>query len=426
MAYTLGIVLFALGILFSICLHEAGHMGTAKAFGMKVTKYFAGFGPTLWSFRRGETEYGVKAIPAGGFVKIVGMTPLEDDIDPKDEPRAFWRKPLWQRTVVLAAGSVTHFILGFALLWVTAFAVGVPNQTDAPGARAEIGQVLPCVVVEYDTEKAQQRSDCRPGDAKSPAQAAGLHDGDVVTKVDGVPVADWQALVEKVRKAGDTPVTLTYERDGTERSARVDLVQSERPKFDEKENRYLIDPETGKVRPENLEKVGTMGVAAQPTITFGPVQSVGIAGEYTGMVFTGTFTAIKKFPEKVPKLIDALAGEKRDAETPISVVGASRLGGEAAQEGIWPFFFFMLASLNVFIGIFNLIPLLPLDGGHIAIAWFEKVRSWFAAKRGRPDPGRVDYTKLMPLTYAVILVFGGISLLTIVTDIVNPISILSP
>ena len=426
MAYTLGIVLFALGILFSICLHEAGHMGTAKAFGMKVTKYFAGFGPTLWSFRRGETEYGVKAIPAGGFVKIVGMTPLEDDIDPKDEPRAFWRKPLWQRTVVLAAGSVTHFILGFALLWVTAFAVGVPNQTDSPGARAEIGQVLPCVVVEYDTEKAQQRSDCRPGDAKSPAQAAGLRDGDVVTKVDGVPVADWQALVEKVRKSGDTPVTLTYERDGAERSARVDLVQSERPKFDEKENRYLIDPETGKVRPEDLEKVGTMGVAAQPTITFGPVDSLGVAGEYTGMVFTGTFTAIKKFPEKVPKLIDALAGEKRDAETPISVVGASRLGGEAAQEGIWPFFFFMLASLNVFIGIFNLIPLLPLDGGHIAIAWFEKVRSWFAAKRGRPDPGRVDYTKLMPLTYAVILVFGGISLLTIVTDIVNPISILSP
>ena len=128
----------------------------------------------------------------------------------------------------------------------------------------------------------------------------------------------------------------------------------------------------------------------------------------------------------MPKLIDALSGEKRDPETPISVVGASRLGGEAAEAGIWPFFFFMLASLNVFIGIFNLIPLLPLDGGHIAIAWFEKVRSWFAAKRGRPDPGRVDYTKLMPLTYVVILVFGGISLLTIVTDIVNPISILSP
>jgi membrane-associated protease RseP (regulator of RpoE activity) len=426
MAYTLGILLFAFGILFSVCLHEAGHMATAKAFGMKVTKYFAGFGPTLWSFRRGETEYGVKAIPAGGFVKIVGMTPLDDDVDPSDEPRAFWRKPLWQRTVVLSAGSITHFILGFALLWLTAFAVGVPNAEGSPGARAEIGQVLPCVVVEYDTEKAQQRSDCRAGDPRSPAQAAGLHAGDVVTKIDGVTVTSWQALVDKVRKAGASTVNLTYERGGDTRTARVDLVETERPKYDEKKKAFLVDPKTGKTKPEDVQKVGTMGVTQELEITFGPVESIGIAGEYSGMVFTGTFTAIKKFPEKVPKLFSALAGEKRDAETPISVVGASRLGGEAAEAGVWPFFFFMLASLNVFIGIFNLIPLLPLDGGHIAIAWFEKVRTWWAAKRGRPDPGRVDYTKLMPLTYAVILVFGGISLLTIVTDIVNPISILSP
>ena len=156
-----------------------------------------------------------------------------------------------------------------------------------------------------------------------------------------------------------------------------------------------------------------MGVVKQPTITVGPVEGIGAAGHYTGQVFVGTFTAIKKFPEKVPKLFDALAGEKRDAETPISVVGASRLGGEAAEAGIWPFFFFLLAGLNIFIGIFNLVPLLPLDGGHIAIAWFERVRSWFAAKRGRPDPGRVDYTKLMPVTYVVILIFGGISLLTL-------------
>ncbi len=425
-AYVLGIVLFALGIFISVCIHEAGHMGTAKAFGMKVTKFFAGFGPTLWSFRRGETEYGLKAIPAGGFVKIVGMTPLDDDVDPADEHRVFWRKPLWQRTVVLVAGSITHFIIGFLLLWITAVAVGVPNSTGAPGARAEIGKVLPCVIVEYDTTQAQQRSDCKPGDARSPAQAAGLHDGDVVTKVDGATVTTWESLVDKVRSAGAREVTLTYRRDGEERTSRVDLVQSERPKFDEKENRYLIDPKTGKVKPEDLEKVGTMGVMAQPTITFGPIESVGIATDYTGTVFTGTFVAIKKFPEKIPKLFEALAGGERDKETPISVVGASRLGGEAAEAGLWPVFFMILASLNIFIGIFNLIPLLPLDGGHIAIAWFERVRSWFAAKRGRPDPGRVDYTKLMPVTYVVILIFGGISLLTIVTDIVNPISFLNP
>jgi membrane-associated protease RseP (regulator of RpoE activity) len=426
MAYTLGIVLFAFGILFSICLHEAGHMGTAKAFGMKVTKYFAGFGPTLWSVKRGETEYGLKAIPAGGFVKIVGMTPLDDDVEVADEHRAFWRKPLWQRTVVLSAGSITHFILGFALLWFTAFAVGVPNGEGLPGARAEIGTISQCVIVKWDTSKVEQRSDCRPGDPASPAKQAGLRPGDVVTAVDGAPVGNFQALIEKIRPAHEDSVAITYRRDGVERTARLDLVQSERPKFDKKTKQLLVDPETGKVKPENLEQVGTMGVTPQPDITFGAFDSIGIAGEHTSAIFTGTFTAIKKFPEKVPKLIDALAGEKRDADTPISVVGASRLGGEAVEAGIWPFFFMLLAGLNIFIGIFNLIPLLPLDGGHIAIAWFEKARSWIAARRGRPDPGRVDYTKLMPVTYVVILVFGGVSLLTIVTDIVNPISFLTP
>src|SRR3954449_7148783 len=127
MAFTLGIVLFAFGIFFSVCLHEAGHMGTAKAFGMKVTRYFAGFGPTLFSFRRGETEYGIKAIPAGGFVKIVGMTPQDDDVEPGDEARAMWRFPVWKRTIVLSAGSVTHFILGFVILWVTLAFVAIPN-----------------------------------------------------------------------------------------------------------------------------------------------------------------------------------------------------------------------------------------------------------------------------------------------------------
>jgi membrane-associated protease RseP (regulator of RpoE activity) len=160
-----------------------------------------------------------------------------------------------------------------------------------------------------------------------------------------------------------------------------------------------------------------------PTVTYGPGQAIGQTWDYTGTIFTGTFSAIGKFPEKVPKLITALTGGQRDPETPISVYGASVLGGEAADAGLWEFSILMLASLNVFIGVFNLFPLLPLDGGHIAIAWFERARAWFAAKRGRPDPGRVDYTRLMPVTYVVILIFGSISLLTIAADIVNPISI---
>ena len=182
----------------------------------------------------------------------------------------------------------------------------------------------------------------------------------------------------------------------------------------------------GTLEDPELQTVGVLGIAAQrpvATVTYGPVESVGQSLSYAGDMFVGTFRALGKFPEKVPKLIDALQGEERDPETPVSVVGASRIGGEAVQQGVWPIFFLLLASLNLFIGVFNLFPLLPLDGGHIAIAWFERVRSWLAAKRGRPDPGRVDYTKLMPITYAVVLIFGGITLLTVATDIVNPITL---
>jgi RIP metalloprotease RseP len=146
MAYTLGIVLFAVGILVAVCLHEAGHMGTAKYFGMKVTRYFVGFGPTLWSFRRGDTEYGVKALPLGGFVKIIGMTP-QDDVEPGDEPRAMWRFAVWKRTIVMSAGSAAHFILAFVALWVMFVLVGVPNGNRTDTAPAKVAAVSPCVVV---------------------------------------------------------------------------------------------------------------------------------------------------------------------------------------------------------------------------------------------------------------------------------------
>lgn len=415
--FVIGVVLFALGILFSVCLHEAGHMLTAKSFGMKVTRYFVGFGPTLFSFRRGETEYGLKAIPAGGFVKITGMTPQDDDVEPHEKHRAFWSKPVWQKTIVLAAGSITHFILGFILLWVTAVFVGIPNQPGAPSARAEIGEVAKCVE-SFDVAKARYTS-CRAGDPESPAYKAGLRSGDIITAVNGSAVKDWKEMGEALR-ADKENVSLTVERDGDTKTFTVTPVEVARPKPDATENKQ------GGVDQKDMQKTRVIGIGLQPTITVGAVSGVAVATDYTGKIFTGTFTALKKFPEKVPKLVDALMGEERDPETPVSVVGASVIGGEAAKAGLWPVFFFLLASLNIFIGIFNLFPLLPLDGGHIAIAWFERVRSWWAAKRGRPDPGRVNYEKLMPITYAVIIIFGGISLLTIATDIVNPISLYGP
>lgn len=258
--------------------------------------------------------------------------------------------------------------------------------------------------------------DCGSRDPRSPAATLGLRPGDVVTAVNGTAVRSWDDLVDRIRAAGDRPVRLTYTRDGRTRTGVARLVAAERPKRDAK-----IDAQTGAAKLGDLERVGTLGVSPAPTVTVGPVEGVAVAGELTGRLFAGTFRALAAFPEKIPNLVDALFGAERDPNGPVSVVGASRIGGEAVDAGLWPVFVLLLAQLNLFIGVFNLFPLLPLDGGHIAVAWFEKARSWWAGKRGRPDPGRVDYAKLMPVTYAVILVFGGITLLTVATDIVNPI-----
>jgi membrane-associated protease RseP (regulator of RpoE activity) len=416
-----GIVVFAIGILVSVCLHEAGHMGTAKAFGMKVTRYFVGFGPTLWSFRKGETEYGVKAIPAGGFVKIVGMTPQDDDVEPGDERRAMWRFPVWKRTVVMAAGSVTHFILGLVILWGLFAFVALPDADKLETQRAPIGRVEACVPAQWELnpETGRPTTCTEEADGPSPAKQLGLQNGDVITAVGGATVTSWAATTQQIRAAGGKTIEITYERNGQSRTGSVSIPVVERLKRDLPEG---ITP--AEITDEHLEKVGILGIAAEPPkTTAGPVAAFGLTGEQTVLMFKGTFESLKKFPEKVPKLWAALTGAERDPETPISVVGASRIGGELAEQREWPSFLLLLAGLNFFVGIFNLLPLLPLDGGHIAIAWFERVRSWLYARIGRPDPGRVDYYKLMPVTYAVILIFGGFFLLTVAADIVNPITL---
>ncbi len=411
--YALGVLLFALAIAASIMLHEAGHMVTAKRFGMKVTQYFLGFGPTLWSFKRGETEYGVKAIPAGGFVKIIGMTPLEEDGEKAEEPRAFWRAPVWKRTIVLSAGSLTHFALGFVLLYICALVAGLPvNPREEP---ARIDAVTACVVVPFDTHETGSLRECKPGDPAGPAKAAGLRAGDQITEVGGTPTPTQGEMLKAVRAAPAGAVPVTILREGKRQQLTVELVRVTRPPLD-------ATTDDGK-----REQVSAMGVLLEqppPTRTFGPFESLDKSVEYTGIFFRGTFTALANFPEKIPPLIDALTGAERDPNGPISVVGASRLGGEALateRPGGLTTFLLILAGLNFFIGVFNLFPLLPLDGGHIAVIWFERARSWFAARLGRPDPGRVDYNKLLPITYVVIFIFGGISLLTIAVDIVNPV-----
>jgi len=415
--FVLGVVLFALGIAVSIALHEAGHMWTAKAFGMRVRRYFIGFGPKVFSFRRGETEYGLKAVPAGGFVKIVGMTPLEE-VAPEDRDRVFWKFPLWQRTIVLVAGSATHFALALLIFYAAAVATGLPNPAaqsfkplDAPPV---VGQVSACVIPGFDLTKDKTLRDCRAGDPVGPAKTAGLRHGDLVTSIGGTPVTTYGDLVKAVRAAPPGAVELTYLRDGTAHTTTADLVATQRP--------ALTD--TAMTGP--LTTVSAIGISVRypkRILHYSAAGALGGAVTFLGSTVEQTFKALGAFPSKIPKLFDALGGGERDQETPISVVGASRIGGEAVQLGAPIIFLALLGGLNVFIGVFNLFPLLPLDGGHVAVAWFERVRSWLAARRGLPDPGRVDYNKLLPATYLVVLLFGGLTLLTLAADIVNPITL---
>ncbi|HEX2145972.1 MAG TPA: site-2 protease family protein [Glycomyces sp.] len=417
LAYITGIVLFALAILISVSLHEAGHMLTAKAFGIKVTRFFVGFGPTLWSFRKGETEYGVKGIPLGGFVKITGMTPLEEEeeVEEKDRPRVFWRKPLWQRTLVLAAGSITHFVIGFIALWILVSFVGVvanPAYADQVTESQEHAKVAVAECV-ASTDTGAAAGDCPEGQIAGPAAAAGIANGDEITAVGESPVTDWDSLVATVSDlTPGEPVAVTVANGGTERTVEV--------------TPYAATAQTEDGGTETVARLGVFvytDPAVSPTMTTGPIDGIGETFSFTGDMFKETFIALGQLPSKIPPLWDAIMGGERSDDSPVSVVGASRLGGEMVQYDQWAMFFMLLVVLNYFIGIFNLLPLLPMDGGHIAIAWYEKARSWVAARRGKPDPGRVDYLKLMPLTYAVIVLLGGFMLLTITADIVNPITI---
>ncbi|MEV6968831.1 site-2 protease family protein [Hamadaea sp. NPDC051192] len=411
MMLILGIALGALAILVSVSLHEAGHMLTAKMFGMKVTRYFIGFGPTLWSFRRGETEYGIKGIPLGGFVKITGMTPQEEDAD---DPRAMWRYPVWKRTIVMVAGSVVHFLLAFLIFWLVAANFSLTNPDNPGPAATDVSKAPAYLTVASCVPKDLTSGDCTTTDG--PALAAGLKDGDLITAVGTTQVANYADLVTAIRAlTPGTPTPITYVRDGQTSTATVTPVEAQRPP---------IDNTDGEVK-----KVAAIGVGlgydpSKPkTVEYNAIEALPVAGDQMGAAATGVVTSIKNLPNKIPGLIDAIGGGQRDADSPVSVVGASRLTGEAIERGFWEIALLIIAGLNFFVGVFNLLPLLPLDGGHIAIAWFERARSWIYARLGKRDPGRVDYYKLMPLTYAVILVFGAFTLLTVTADVVNPITI---
>lgn len=414
MAYVVGVVVFALGLLFSVCLHEAGHMGVAKALGMRVSRYFVGFGPTIWSFRRNGTEYGLKAIPAGGFVAIDGMSPHIMDIAPKDEDRAFWKANPWKRTAVMLAGSVTHLMLAIVLLWLALSAFGIQRSVGADNAPARLASISDCVVPEYSTTTGVRP--CREGDPEAPARAAGLRAGDVITRVGATDTPTLAAFQAAMRATTGT-VQLTYERDGQTWTATVTPVLADRPQAGAGGDDVPLVP---------TPTIGVVGDLPTELVRAGPVEGIGSAFTTAGDMISATFSSLAAIPSKVPPLVDAIFGAERDPESPVSVVGASRAGGEILDnqgaQGI-AFFLALLAGTNIFLGIFNLLPLPPLDGGHIAVMWFERIRTRIALARGRPDPGFVHPERIAPVIMVFIAVAGMFALLAVVADVVNPIRI---
>lgn len=445
--YAAGFVLFFVGILVSIGLHELGHMVPAKRFGGKVTQYFVGFGPTVWSKQVGETEYGVKAFPLGGYVKIVGMLPpgaadLADEVTydadgnqvtrvrksntgmftqlisdarsaewelvgPDDHDRLFYKMPWWKKVVVMAGGPSVNILIAF-FIFAGIFAT-YGNGGD-PKIEPVVSQVHACVVPADENNRVCTEEEIRTD--PTPAYQAGLRTGDRFVEFNGTPIADWEQLQDLIRANGDDRAEIVVERDGE--TVTVQTRTTVTPRFLEEGD-------------EQPEPVGFLGVSptAEPT-TGGPLYTIGQMGHMT----VDVVKALGTLPVKVFDVGQAIVGlEERDPQGPISIVGGGRLAGETAahdeiatQEKIVGFLV-MLAGFNFFIGMFNFIPLLPLDGGHIASALWEGLRRGLARLRGRPDPGYVDAAKLLPVAYVVASVMLVMGVVLIVGDIVVPVSL---
>ncbi|MGX9790901.1 M50 family metallopeptidase [Mycobacterium sp. MMS18-G62] len=401
MMWVIGIVLFALCILLSVALHECGHMWAARATGMKVRRYFVGFGPTLWSTRRpnelGYTEYGVKAVPLGGFCDIAGMTSIEE-LAPDEHERAMFRQKTWKRAAVLAAGPAMNFVIGLVLIYAIAVIWGLPNLH--PPTTAIVGETT-CVAPEIAKG---QRGDCTgPG----PAALAGIKPGDTVLKVGDTSVANFDEMAAAVRKVNG-PTTLTVQRDGKEFTTVVDVART---------SKWLKDSDAA---PTNVGAIGVAPAQFGPT-QYNPLSAVPATFAFTGDLAVELGKSLVKIPTKVGALVHSIGGGERDPETPISVVGASIIGGDTAEHGLWIAFWFFLAQLNFVLGAINLVPLLPFDGGHIAIAVFEKIRNMIRSARGKVAAAPVNYLKLMPATYVILVVVVGYMALTVTADLVNPI-----
>ena len=389
----IGVLAFVFALLISVMIHEAGHYLTAKKFGMKVTEFFIGFGKKLWSTQRGETEFGIKAVPAGGYCRIVGMSPREA-LASEDENRAFVKASVGQRLIVLGAGSFLHFVIGFILLLTLFLSVGVTSVTSTVEA------VSDCI-----PKKINQG--CVKNSKPSPAKTVGILPGDKITKVNGVAYSEWVDVVTIIRESAGRELELTLERNGMPINV-------------------LVTPASREV---DGKSVGVLGVVNTiGTVTYNPIEAVGKASKYTGEILGNSLTSLFTLPSKIPDLVrQTFGGQDRDAQGLVGVVGVARVSGQTAEtdklttrEKIATFIL-IIASLNLFVGMFNLLPLLPLDGGHMAVAIADGLRNFAANRRGLPKPAPFDVEKLAPITMVVFIFMASLSLLLLTADIFNPI-----
>ncbi len=424
--YALGVLFFVVGIAVSIGLHELGHMYPAKKFGVKVTQFFVGFGRTVWSTRRGETEYGVKAIPLGGYVKLVGMLPPAKDEDPhevrdtntglftqlatdarnaeydtitdEDLPRLFYRLPWWKKVIVMAGGPMMNVVIAFVLFGIVIMGFGALQPT------LTVQAVSDCAISD-----AEQGRACTAADPETPASIAGLQPGDVITSFGGQQVGSWDDLTRVIRANGSDTAELTYQRAGSTEQVTIRPTVIARADLDD---------------PSKTVEVGFLGVRPETANQRGtPLDVVSTVGSYG----KDTAEAIVKLPARMIDVTKSAFGAERDPDGPIGVVGASRISGELVtyDDPTWAErgsrVLALLAGLNLFLAMFNLIPLLPFDGGHIAGALWEALRRGWAKLRGRPDPGFVDVAKALPVAYGVGMVLILMSVILLYVDIVNPV-----